>query len=88
MTPTMTLRSNVHVDFNDEGAMVLDLNTSKVLVLNTMGSEIVRRLLAEHPLDVIVQELSSRHSMDSSQVLADATSFLDGLVREQVLERR
>jgi hypothetical protein len=87
MAATMQLRSNIHVDYNGEGALLLDLNTSKILVLNQQGAEIVQRLLAQDSLDTIAEDIAKRHSCESSQVLGDATEFVEGLVKEQVLER-
>lgn len=88
MAAAIQLGSNVHVDYNDEGALVLDLSTSKVLVLNHQGAEIVQRLLAHDSLDAIVADIARRHSCESSQVLGDTTQFIEGLVKERVLERR
>jgi Coenzyme PQQ synthesis protein D (PqqD) len=70
----------------EDGAMLLDVQTGRILCLNVIGSMIMDRIEAGEREEQIVECLRSEYGDDLGTVRTDVRDFLEDLRRHEVLE--
>lgn len=87
-----TVASNVRSTINDDGGVLLDLDSGVVFSLNAVGARVCAMLQQGLTLDSILESLADEFRVPRQQLLSDIATFLlqlesRGLVRKMAVGR-
>jgi hypothetical protein len=79
------ISKNIRTSFNQDGAVLMDIQGGSMLTLNPIGSIIWRQLSDGRSPGQIAEYLASEFSIPREQALADVNEFMQQLEAQQLI---
>jgi Coenzyme PQQ synthesis protein D (PqqD) len=81
----MRLSPNIRTSFNQDGAVLMDIQGGSMLTLNPIGSIIWRQLGEGRSPEQIAGDIGSEFGIPPEQVLVDVNEFLEQLKAQHLI---